>query len=90
MKYRKLPVVIDAMQFNNNVHELLFWAGSLQQPGDMKRHISVDLDALSIHTLEGIMRAEPLDFIIRGVSGEFYPCKPDIFAKIYEPVTSDV
>ena len=39
-----------------------------------------------IHTLEGDMRASPGDFIITGISGEQYPCKPDIFAKTYEPV----
>lgn len=42
--------------------------------------------ACLITTLEGVMRCEPGDWIIKGVNGEFYPCKPDIFAKIYEPV----
>ena len=43
--------------------------------------------ALVIHTPEGDMRARRYDWIIRGVQGEFYPCKPDIFAATYEPVT---
>jgi hypothetical protein len=43
---------------------------------------------LHIETLEGTMTASPGDFIIRGVQGEFYPCKPDIFAETYEPVVS--
>lgn len=43
---------------------------------------------LVIRTLEGEMRADPGDWIIRGVQGEFYPCKPDIFAETYEAVES--
>lgn len=43
---------------------------------------------LTIATLEGVMRAEVGDWIIRGVKGELYPCKPDIFAATYEPVTA--
>jgi hypothetical protein len=42
--------------------------------------------AVSIPTLEGVMRAEPGDYVIRGVHGEFYPCKPDIFFETYEEV----
>lgn len=42
-------------------------------------------EALIIHTLEGDMRADPLDWIITGVKGEKYPCKPDIFEATYEP-----
>ena len=41
---------------------------------------------LYIHTLEGVMHASPGDWIITGINGEQYPCKPDIFAKTYEPV----
>jgi hypothetical protein len=44
--------------------------------------------AIVIETLEGTMIGEPGDWIIRGVNGEFYPCKPDIFAKTYEPFES--
>ncbi len=43
---------------------------------------------MEIETLEGTMRAEPGDWIITGINGERYPCKPDIFAKTYEPVDS--
>jgi hypothetical protein len=43
-------------------------------------------DRIEIETLEGTMSANPGDWIIKGVNGEFYPCKPDIFAKTYEPV----
>lgn len=44
---------------------------------------------LYIETLEGVMHAEPGDYIIKGVNGEFYPCKPDIFEKTYERVEED-
>lgn len=44
---------------------------------------------LDIETLEGVMHAEPGDWIITGVNGEKYPCKPDIFEKTYEPVEED-
>jgi hypothetical protein len=47
----------------------------------------VDDGAVEIATLEGVMRADPGDWIIRGVKGEFYPCKPDIFDATYEAVT---
>jgi len=51
------------------------------QPGEVRRY----LDFLHIGTLEGVMAAAPGDWIIRGVKGEIYPCKPDIFAATYEP-----
>ncbi len=81
MKYRKKPVVIEAMQ----------WDGSIQsadQIEDWSQHATYCYGippAIYVNTLEGEMRANPQDFIIRGVKGEFYPCKPDIFAATYEP-----
>ena len=48
--------------------------------------IEVSTGTALIPTLEGIMRASPLDFIIQGVKGEIYPCKPDIFEATYEPI----
>lgn len=81
-KYRKKPVVIDAIQ-NKDAFEVVAWATIFddelrwQLPGGR---------VIIIPTLEGDMRAEPGDWIIRGVNGEFYPCKPDIFEKTYEPV----
>lgn len=87
MKYRKKPVVIDACQFetNNedhdkNMNNLVHWMG---QNGQTSHHDGTDI---YIETLEGIMRAEVGDFIIKGIQGEFYPCKPDIFAATYEKV----
>ena len=85
-KYRKKPVVIDAIHFtgDNPLTVMLEWVPSVNdgRVGEFR----TDGDALIISTLEGDMRADPGDWIIRGVKGEFYPCKPDIFAATYEPV----
>ena len=86
MKYRKKPVVIDAFQLpqrgDDETGPFLEWA---EQHG---LEFESDRDeGIAIVTLEGVMRADPGDWIIKGVKGEFYPCKPDIFAATYEPVT---
>lgn len=86
MKYRKKPVIIEAIQFEDNsdriieIHEFM--------GGDTIRVNYEDKDNpyLKIETLEGIMKASVGDYIIKGVNGEFYPCKPDIFEKTYERV----
>lgn len=82
MKYRKRPVVVEAVQFTgNNFDEVCeFMKVPLLPPR------SFGLDKLVIHTLEGRMEAQPNDYIIKGVKGEFYPCKPDIFEQTYERV----
>ena len=81
-KYRKLPVVIDAIQWTGDIHAVDAFVGAnserLVAPGDD--------NTLNIHTLEGVMSANRLDYIIRGVAGELYPCKPDIFERTYEAV----
>ena len=87
-KYRKRPVVIDAVQFDGtNRREVL----SFIYP-DMSETALSGADAMSlpvvIGTLEGDMTVSPGDFVIKGVAGEFYPCKPDIFEATYELVTS--
>ena len=80
MRYRKKPVVIEAVQFNGrnsaDIHE--FCGDKVREP--------VGKDYLEIETLEGIHIASPSDYIIKGIKGEFYPCKPDIFEKTYEPL----
>lgn len=85
MKYRKKPVVVEALQFlddDTRVCELSeFTNGDVVVFGD-EEHYSYAM----VKTLEGDMRAEIGDYIIKGVNGEFYPCKPDIFAKTYEAV----
>ncbi|HBZ6635229.1 hypothetical protein NE172_02045 [Clostridium botulinum] len=81
MKYRKKPVIIEAVQFTgNNTLEVIEFIG--------QQDLSIDSNAVLIPTLEGTMRADINDFIIKGVNGEFYPCKPYIFEKTYEVVKS--
>lgn len=87
-KFRKRPVVIEARQFAGGpVDEIAVakWCGGKlafpdQEPGCGPRPV------VEIGTLEGTMTAIYGDWIIKGVNGEFYPCKPDIFEKTYEPV----
>ncbi len=89
MKYRKKPVIIEAIQFEDNsdriieIHEFM--------GGDTIRVNYEDKNNpyLKIETLEGIMKASVGDYIIKGVNGEFYPCKPDIFEKTYERVIDE-
>ncbi|MDG7772353.1 hypothetical protein OK578_05735 [Streptococcus pneumoniae] len=77
MKYRKKPVVVEAVQWNgNNYKEVIDFAEN-----------KIWFDALGniwIATLEGDMVAKKGDYIIKGVQGEYYPCKLDIFAETYE------
>ena len=84
MKYRKIPVVIEAIQLEANrksFEEVYAFIGNDADLGKAQ-----DGTFLNIKTLEGTMQARIGDFIIKGVNGEFYPCKPDIFAKTYEIV----
>ena len=84
MKYRKKPVVIEAMQFTADpaIQRMVeSWCrGSI-------KGIALPANERIIHiqTLEGEMEGRINDFIIKGVKGEFYPCKPDIFEKTYDP-----
>lgn len=86
MKYKKKPVVIDAIQFKDDPDNLIeiqeFMGGSELRIS----YANPDNPVLKIKTLEGVMEASVGDFIIRGVKGEYYPCKPDIFEQTYEPV----
>lgn len=94
MYYRKKPVVIEAIQWNgNNLTEIKEFVGdslvydiidTAWQVGKGKPHV-----LMKIKTLEGDMNASIGDYIIKGVDGEFYPCKPDIFEKTYEEVQSE-
>jgi hypothetical protein len=84
MKFRKKPVVIDAVQWDG-----VDTASIRQFVSDDSKVITNELSpsdtTLLIRTLEGDMIASEGDWIIKGVKGEFYPCKPDIFAATYEP-----
>lgn len=84
MKFRKKPVIIEAVKWNgNNINEILLLAK------DSGREVQEEVfgDKLLIPTLEGTHEADLGDWIIKGVKGEMYPCKPDIFEMTYEPVT---
>ena len=86
--YRKKPVVIEAVQWTGtNVDEVLGFTQARASVRDesIQNARNSSSRVLIIETLEGDMRAEPGDWIICGVKGEFYPCKPDIFAATYEP-----
>lgn len=78
-KYRKRPVIIEAIQWDGNKM-------NLNKIVDFMGYYEFAKGNLIINTLEGRMKASPGDYIIKGVNGEFYPCKPDIFEKTYEPV----
>jgi hypothetical protein len=80
MKFRKKPVVIEAMKWTGkNTTELLHWIFP-----DIEADATAD--HLTIKTLEGELYASVGDWIIKGIKGEFYPCKPDIFKATYEPI----
>ena len=91
--YRKKPVVIQALQWNNNAREMYNFLEDktnnefIQATGKnfYIDHSKVD-GGLIIKTLEGEHIASFGDWIIKGISGEYYPCKPDIFNKTYEVV----
>lgn len=86
MKFRKKPVVIEARQFFNDgsSYELLEWVNT-NQHANGKELAQWHNNKLIVPTLEGDHTASPGDWIIQGVKGEFYPCKPDIFEATYEP-----
>ncbi|NQD40531.1 hypothetical protein [Glutamicibacter halophytocola] len=87
LKFRKKPVTIEAMQLSpSNREELFKWASSQTPLGHLVPVVPKmrTIGQMLIHTLEGTMTAIPGDWIIRGVQGEFYPCKPEIFEQTYE------
>lgn len=88
MKYRKKPVVIDAWQFTFENKDMVFH--NLREiNNNIRPDGTLDSPKLIIPTLEGDMTESVGDYIIKGVNGELYPCKPDIFDKTYEPAEQD-
>ena len=87
MRYRKRPVTVDAWRWEGDGEpEFPAW---LQTPDVRYSKLAGGPQLrgrIFITTLEGQMAADPGDWIIKGVKGEFYPCKPDIFLMAYEPV----
>jgi len=93
MRYRKKPVVIEAKRAlgtPENNREIIDWTRGSTTPAFMDTHPDRKGRHLSINTLEGAMYVSPGDWVIKGVQGEFYPCKPDIFEATYEPVTEEM
>lgn len=92
MKYRKKPVVIEAFQYDGDLkgadgqYYVPRWAVKAFESGTMF-YGNEEPWELYIDTLEGTHHVSVGDFVIQGVNGELYPCKPDIFAKTYEAVT---
>ncbi len=94
MKYRKKPVVVEAMQWTGlNLEEVKDFVGealtydildTAWEVGKGRPHVF-----MKIKTLEGDMEVSEKDYIIKGVNGEFYPCKPDIFQKTYTPENTE-
>lgn len=91
MKYRKKPVVIDAIQLNaKSVMDCIGFIYPDVSVVDHSTLIAIRKNKLlTIETLEGDMKAQFGDYIIKGVKGEFYPCKPDIFEATYEKVSEE-
>ena len=90
MKFRKKPVVIEAVEWcGDNLREVIDFTG-LHQSAEhwtwAQYEEIVRTKGLKIFTLENPLHASVGDWIIKGVKGEFYPCKPDIFAATYERV----
>jgi hypothetical protein len=85
MKFRKKPVTIEALQFtDHHVGEsILDWVNG--NGGNAFTLGTTDAPRMAVRTLEGTHEASVGDWIIQGVAGEFYPCKPEIFAATYEP-----
>ena len=97
MKYRKKPVDVEAIQYFNaddgkiTLDECIrFGEGKVTTESEV---LSIDSSVegvyLTIETLEGNMKINNGDWIIKGITGEFYPCKPDIFEKTYDKVEED-
>lgn len=81
-KFRKKPIVIEAMQLRpDTLAQCIEFVGEDLDDGTCESECYI-----YIRTLEGTMGARCGDWIIQGVSGEFYPCKPDIFVQTYDPV----
>ena len=99
MKYRKKPVIVEAFKYEGDLvcgdadYYIPWWAGKALEDGVIvfdSYNSNTPPCELFINTLEGRMHVSIGDFIIRGVNGEIYPCKSDIFYKTYEIADSEV
>lgn len=84
MKFRKKPVVIEAMQLPQIDQDVTPELIAFLRSGTNVKELRDCRGGVAIHTLEGVRRGEPGDWVIKGVQGELYPCKADIFELTYE------
>lgn len=96
MRYRKKPVVVEAWQWDGNFLEdckdVPQWLYEAEERGDVEAYAdwyNAEESFMEIETLEGTHIAKPGDYIIKGIQGELYPCKPDIFEQTYEEVADE-
>lgn len=87
MKFRKKPIEIEAILWDGSADTANSFIG--EAFGVDWEYASQSESAIVIPTLEGRMRGELGDWIVKGIKGEFYPCKPDIFEATYEPVNEN-
>lgn len=86
MKYRKKSIVIEAKKLiQENLNEILSWVHH-GLPPEANSILTIDVGGCRVRTLEGSLYAPYGDWIIKGIKGEFYSCKPDVFEATYEPV----
>ena len=87
-RYRKKPVEVEAIQFTrrNIVEVMEFTNNQIEITTEIRMNGKMYAE---IETIEGIMKVSENDYIIKGVNGEFYPCKPDIFEKTYEVIEDE-
>lgn len=98
MKARKKQIVVEAKVLSdNNLYEIMDWCPVCEPEFIIEKYryayedkrIIRTLDGVTVHTVKGVLHANIGDYIIKGVEGEFYPCKPDIFKKTYEVVEGE-
>ena len=89
VKYRKKPVVIEALQFLDEPQRLTELSSFIDDQPLRVSYKDPENPKLILQTLEGEIQASVNDYIIKGVDGEFYPCKPDIFEKTYEIIEKE-
>ncbi len=90
MKYKTKPCEIEAIEFKNDNADTLVDIQSFMNRELVVSYSNPEHPVIKIETLEGVMDASVGDFIIKGLRGEFYPCKPDVFHKKYEAVSNSV
>lgn len=83
--YRKKPVAVEAIQYTEETRDqIIEWVPDLVHVGTSEEGEQYELENMRVFTLEGEMMIRPGDWVIKGVHGEFYPCKPEIFDATYE------